>query len=162
VAAPASFTRGGLTDFGFHGFLPVRDLEARAAEIPAVPGVYAYLRNSINPPVFLERSPAGWFKGLDPTIGIEELRARWLPGCPVVYVGESGNLLKRLRDRARFAAGRAVGARGGRALWQLHDAQDLVVAWRTAKKGQSTKELERSLLDAFRLQWHQAPFANLR
>jgi hypothetical protein len=157
-----SFTRNGLRKAGFRGFLPVRDLLARSAEIPAAPGVYVYLRESADPPVFLERSSAGWFKGLDPTIGLEELRARWIPGSPVVYVGESGNLRERLLLRARFAAGRAVGARGGRALWQLEDAQALVVAWRPARKGQSTKELERSLLDAFRLECNRPPFANLR
>jgi hypothetical protein len=162
MAAPATFTRQGLSNAGFRGFLPVRDLEARAAEIPAVPGVYAYLRESSDEPVFIERSPAGWFKAKDPTISVDELRRRWIAGCPVLYVGESGNVRERLRLRARFAAGHAVGARGGRALWQLQDAQDLVVAWRPAKKTENTKEVERSLLEAFRLCWHRAPFANLR
>src|SRR6266516_4038090 len=54
---------------------------------------------------------------------------------------------------ATFAAGHRIGAWGGRALWQLKDAQDLVIAWRPVTDGQTAKEIESSLLDAFRLQW---------
>jgi len=131
------------------------------ASIPAVPGVYAYLLESNDAPAFLERSPAGWFKGRDPTITVDVLYGRWIPGCPVLYLGQTSNLRRRLRQRARFAAGRRIGAWGGRALWQLKDAQDLVIAWRPVTDGQTAKEIESSLLDAFRLQWQRLPFANL-
>jgi hypothetical protein len=162
VAALASFTRADLEDRGFRGFLAVSELRVHAAQIPATPGVYAYLRDSNHPPSFLERSPAGRFRGRDPTIGVDILESRWIEGCPVVYLGQTSNVRGRLFERARFAAGQPVRAWGGRALWQLEDSRDLIVAWRLVSDSRTARELEQSLLAAFRLQWQRPPFANLR
>ena len=50
--------------------------------------------------------------------------------------------------------------RGGRLLWQLTDAQDLLVAWRV--EPDSIGMIERDLVDEFEKTYCRYPFANLR
>lgn len=74
----------GITDlrrFGFVGFVPVAQLDRNErAAIPRESGVYAVVREITDAPRFLERSGGGWFKGEDPTVRVDELEAKWVPG----------------------------------------------------------------------------------
>jgi hypothetical protein len=91
------------------------------------------------------------------------LRDRWIDGSPVVYLGETGDLHKRLKQRLAFGAGRAVGAWGGRALWQIPFSEDLVFAWRATDSKQAAVALERDLLAAFQqMNDGHRPFGNRR
>ncbi|WP_205687294.1 hypothetical protein [Cellulomonas endophytica] len=81
--------RGGLGDAGFHGF--VRFSELPAADVPAEEGVYVVVRPSVEPPSFRAVSPAVWFKGQDPTVPVDMLRAAWTDSA-VLYIGKAGRV----------------------------------------------------------------------
>ena len=88
-------------------------------------------------PVFHERSPAGWFKGKDPSVDVERLERKWISGASVIYIGKAGvgrsgrgGLRRRLDQYRRHGAGEAVGHWGGRFIWQLCDSDRLRVAWK--------------------------------
>jgi hypothetical protein len=71
------------------------------------------------------------FKGRDPNVPIATLEAAWRPDACVVYIGKANVLQTRLRLYARFGAGEPVAHWGGRYIWQLAHADELLVAWRT-------------------------------
>ena len=72
--------RDSLRKRGFDGFLTVAQLRAsRLREVPGQPGVYAFLRESKDSPVFLARSVGGHFKGKDPTVSVGTLERAWMP-----------------------------------------------------------------------------------
>ena len=82
-----------------------------------------------------------------------------MPDAAVVYIGKAGSLSERVGSLIAFGNGHAAGHRGGRYLWQLADAEDLLVAWRPEDE---PERAEAALLDAFRAQHGVLPFANLR
>ena len=69
------WTRDGLASAGFEGFIPFQDLPT--SPVPRGQGVYAILRDGADPPVFLEESPAGWFKGKKPSVDLLTLQSAW-------------------------------------------------------------------------------------
>jgi hypothetical protein len=91
------------------------------------------------------------------------LHAKWVPGAHTVYLGKGDKLQSRLKTYARFGAGEPVAHWGGRYIWQLADADELLVAWRALGDGVATaREDEIGLLGHFRaLHDCQRPFANL-
>ena len=161
-----SWTREGLQAFGFRGFVTFAALPG--VDVPRAPGVYCVLRPSAAAPVFLSHSPAGHFKGEDPTVSIADLQSQWVDGAHVVYIGKANQgatgtrgLRKRLDEYRAFGAGRPVGHRGGKRIWQLADSAELLVAWKTTvDEAATTTELE--LLAAFRQAYGRLPFANMR
>jgi hypothetical protein len=157
---PAPFCRDDLERRGFQGFLTFAALNRIGLSvIPSTPGCYAVLHTAGGSPAFLERSPAGWFKGKDPTISISDLQSAWLADCETIYIGQSGDLRRRWQTRMKFGAGAAVGAWGGRAIWQLRDSDDFVLAW---KAEEHPKVTEKQLLEEFRSVYGRRPFANRR
>lgn len=86
-AHTVSFTAEGLRAQGFVGFERFLRLDLR--QLPTGAGVYVVLRESDDRPTFLERNPAGWFKGQDPTVRIAELEAAWPDGAQCVYIGKA-------------------------------------------------------------------------
>jgi hypothetical protein len=82
------------------------------ADVPSSPGVYTVVRPATTPPSFLDTSPAGWFKGKDPTVPRKQLAAAWVPGESIVYIGKATRLRRptlgrptvdRVRDRSTTA-----------------------------------------------------------
>lgn len=151
---------------GFGGWIPFAALPT--ADVPAHPGVYVIVRPSDDPPRFLARSPAGHFKGKDPTVTVAELDGLWVPGERVVYIGKANagtggrrHLRKRLDEFRRFGAGQPVGHSGGRRIWQLADHDTLLVGWRVTPDAEAAA-LETQMLAAFRAYHGQLPFANMR
>ena len=110
-------------------------------------------------PTFLDANPGGRFKGRDPSVSSEALRANWVDGAEVVYIGKADNLRRRLREFARFGEGKPIGHWGGRLIWQLADSAELVVAW-TETPGRMPREVEVEMISAFRSAWGKPPFAN--
>ncbi|HXQ00338.1 MAG TPA: hypothetical protein VN845_09800, partial [Solirubrobacteraceae bacterium] len=114
------------------------------AEIDSVPssgGVYVVMRSSSEAPSFLALNPAGRFKGHDPTVPAEALRANWVDGAEVVYIGKANQLRRRLRQFADVGAGKPIGDWGGRLVWQLADSQKLLLAWKQTP-GRVPREVE--------------------
>ena len=160
---PRAFTRSGLGDAGFQGFVTFAALRAdRFAGVPQAGGAYVVLREADSVPAFLPANPGGRCKGKDPTLPPTKLQERWVAGAHVIYIGKANDLRRRLRQYSRFGAGQAVGHWGGRLIWQLAQADQLVVAWREVAAAQAPADLERDLLDAFCMQYGSLPFANRR
>lgn len=145
---------------GFVGFVPVKELRHNTITLPNAGGVYVLLRMSEASPQFLEIGSAGFFKGKDPNVSIEELNANYINGSKTVYIGKATSLRKRLGQLLHFGAGSAVGHWGGRYLWQLADAEDLLVAWKVITS-ESPREAESRMLIDFKNRYGKLPFANL-
>lgn len=146
----------------FQGFVPFADLPS--SDVPTGPGVYVVTRPSVTPPEFLPTSPAGHFRGKDPSVAVTELQSCWVPEEPVVYIGKAAagasgkrGLRKRLDEYRRHGAGRPIGHWGGRMIWQLADSADLLVAWRLEE---NARELEKAMIAEFVSVYGKRPFAN--
>lgn len=156
-----SFTRASLEEDGFCGFVPLHTLDVEV--VPPIPGVYAVVRRSVDPPAFRRENPGGRFKSLDPTVPISKLAAKWVEGCSVLYIGKAGSGKATLRSRIRqyrdFGQGKPVGHCGGRYIWQLADARDLLVCWKSTSA--NPRDEKKVLLARFQGCYGRLPFANL-
>lgn len=144
----------------FNGFVRVFNLRGEALkDIPDVPGVYMVLRDSGERPDFLARGSGGYFKGKDPNVPLSELCANWVEGAKVLYIGKAKSLRKRISQYLRFGDGRPVGHWGGRYIWQLADAQELIFCWMPVDGDPDALETE--MICRFREHYGSRPFANL-
>src|SRR6476620_9117777 len=80
-----TWTQNDLVEDGFSGL--VRFAELPGTSVPAAPGVYVIVRPTRTDPAFLDKSPAGWFKGKDPSVPLAALENAWVPRSEVVYIG---------------------------------------------------------------------------
>jgi hypothetical protein len=163
-ASPADFDHAELQSQGFTGFVSFADLPA--SDVPTGPGVYLVVRPTTAPPMFLAASPAGRFKGKDPSVSIGVLEQKWVPAASVIYIGKAAGgatgrrgLRKRLDEYRRHGAGQPVGHWGGRMIWQLADSADLLVVWRETPD-EDPEVVESAMLDAFIAEHGTLPFAN--
>lgn len=155
-----SFSVAELQRLGFQGFVSVGQLrQTRCSEVPTSAGVYVVVRDRETPPAWLSSSPGGRFKQRDPTVPVEVLKANWIPGALVVYIGKADQLQRRLRQYMDFGAGAPVGHWGGRLIWQIEDANSLTVGWLPTANPLAR---EAALIQAFVDEHGAMPFANLR
>ena len=159
-----TFTRAGLAARGFVGFERFKGI--RLDHVPLQPGVYVVLREKDSRPVFLDRSPAGWFKGQDPTVPVAELEDAWPDSAHCVYLGKAGSgrsgargLRQRIKEFRQYGNGRPVGHQGGRRVWQLADADDYVLAWRPTP-GRDPEATEAELINGFMAEHGKRPIGN--
>lgn len=135
--------------------------------VPETRGVYLVARKSRKPVRFLAESCGGKFKQREPSVAEESLKKRWLSAPVVLYVGKAGgtdqatSLRARLHSYMRFGLGQPCAHWGGRYIWQLADARDLLVFWKATPRIEP-KVAESKLLSEFRDLYGQLPFANLR
>src|SRR4051794_23018618 len=98
---PKSFDRAGLEAAGFIGWSTWDELCASKLEaVPHGPGAYVVSRSSTAAPAFLPTSPAGHFKGKDPSVPTERLMAEWVDGATIIYIGKADVLRRRLQQFA--------------------------------------------------------------
>lgn len=156
-----------LVDFGFCGGETIAGLQSTCAAVPEGRGIYIVARRSRKPVRFLAKSTGGKFKQRDPTVDEHQLRTRWLAAPAVLYVGKAGatdqatSLRARLHSYMQFGLGRPCAHWGGRYIWQLSDARELLVFWKATPRVEP-KVAESKLLSEFRDIYGQLPFANLR
>lgn len=132
------------------------------AAVPRQAGCYVVYRQAADPPSFLATSSGGRFKGKDPTVAHERMADEWIPNANVVYIGKADDLRTRLKAYARFGAGEPVAHWGGRLIWQLTDADDLLVAWHVVATSTPSRDLEKRLLAQFAKDHaSRRPLANL-
>ncbi|WP_206542011.1 HTH domain-containing protein [Leucobacter celer] len=151
---------------GFLGFESIDALMRSSEAIPNVCGVYILVRAATSGPAFVETGTGGHFKGRDPNVPTSVLQENWVQGAGVVYIGKAGDpgtaatLRTRLRQYLRFGLGESVGHWGGRYVWQLADAKELLVGWLPLPAG-NPSEVESHLIGQFRNHFEKRPFANL-
>ena len=157
-----------LIKHGFEGFKTVRELMMSCREIPKEKGVYVVLREKDERPKILDKRPFDCQEEKYPSYLKLELEKEWVEGTHIVYIGKAGGtgqktgLHKRLSTYIRFGKGKKAAHGGGRSIWQLSDALDLIVCWRVL----SDKEpccVESDMIANFCKQHDgKRPFANRR
>ena len=151
---------------GFEGFKTVRELMMSCRDIPKEMGVYVVLREKDERPKILEKRPFDCQEEKYPSYSKTELEKEWVEGTYIVYIGKAGGseqktgLHKRLSTYIRFGKGKKVAHGGGRSIWQLSDALDLVVCWRILSDEEPCC-VESKMIANFRKQHdNKRPFAN--
>jgi hypothetical protein len=94
-------------------------------------------------------------------VSVDALRSAWVPGAEVMYIGKAGDLHRRLNEYRRHGSGQRVGHWGGRYIWQLADADLLLVAWQLTP-GPDHGDVESRFIAEFVTSYGQRPFANRR
>jgi hypothetical protein len=148
---------------------PVRTIGAlrRGAidDVPNTAGVYFVTRPPRIAIRLRHRSPAGWFKGRNPTIPAAELRRRLAANPYTLYIGKAAGTSSRSTLRARIRAylrhgeGHRAGHWGGRAIWQIAPSDKLTITWIPTTPARA-RTLERRLLRDFKELFGVYPFAN--
>ena len=157
-----TLTIDALRGEGFNGFLTFEELRLDASAVPSsAGGAYVVVRQSTEAPGFLEESCGGHFKGRNPTEIVDVLERKWVPDAQIVYIGKGDLLQRRLKQYARFGAGRPVGHLGGRYIWQLANSGELRVAWKACANGETATQLEAKLVGRFKQLYGRLPFANI-
>ena len=152
---------------GFEGFETIETLDADRKRMPTVRGVYLLTRASTAQPRFVNPGTGGFFKGRDPNVSIKTLRDKWVPNTVTVYIGKAGSptgkatLRSRLSQFWSFGNGKAVGHWGGRLVWQLADARELIVCWKSTPDD-DPRLVEAGLIAQFLARHRRLPFANLK
>lgn len=152
---------------GFSGFKTIAELEKGINTIPNECGVYILLRPNDSKPIFLEKGTGGSYKGRNPNVEISKLEAKWLENTPILYIGKADKdksskrgVRTRLDEYLQFGRGTTIGHWGGRYIWQLKDASELIVCWKHVDG--SAEQEEKQMLKAFKAKYGKYPFANLR
>lgn len=146
---------------GLRGLFTLPQLaDGQLTTAPDGPGIYTVWRVDPVKPRFARASTAGHYKGGDPTIPVEVLQAAWVPDAALLFAAKAANVRTRVRLLVNFAAGKPVAHWDGRALWQLVDADELLVAWAASDDPAAALA---SLLQRFTEQTGRPlPFANNR
>ncbi|MCC3301664.1 hypothetical protein [Arthrobacter sp. zg-Y895] len=154
-----------LKDDGFTGFRPIDGLDIN--RIPQRQGIFAVLRPEGFEPRFRKESTAGVFKKKKPTLSRDELAAEWVADADVLFLGKAsagsqGNrgLRRQISEFVDFGRGKPPGHWDGRLIWQLLDAEDLLVAWKELPPDALNPALAKYQAEFVRL-YGRLPFANL-
>lgn len=162
-----------LKESGFSGFVTIGQLMNDISLAPVQKGVYVILRKSPSTPVtFIANGTGGFFKGRNPNVKIEQLEKEFLPDVQILYIGKAGGtnkkgeaskatLQSRLEQYMQFGQGLPKGHWGGRYIWQIQEARDLLVCWKPLVTGEP-REVEKEMIAKFKETYGKRPFANLQ
>ncbi len=151
---PATWDRKGLEAIGFEGFLTFVGMDVTL--LPPRRGIYAILRPSASEPEFLNVNPIKRRPPYTPQV----LEGAWIAGAPIVYIGKAEPLRNPgLRGRLAPFSKKSSSHTGGRSIWQLADADDLVVAW-LETPDMPAHEAETIYISEFKRIHGSRPFAN--
>jgi len=139
-------TRACLKAGGFVGWVSFKQM-LQQDRVPRAAGIYVVARSLTGDPKVL------------PTLSEKTLRANWVDGAEIVYIGGANDLRLRLRQLAELGARKPAGHRGGRRIWQLRDSKNLQVAWKETPHA-APAEPEAALIAEFCDRYGKAPFAN--
>ena len=146
---------------GFVGFKTVAEMKnGGCRELPRPGGVYLIVRPHNTKPQFLTVGSGGHFKGQDPNVSIDELKANWVEDTCVLYIGKATSLKTRVSAYMSFGKGSNVGHWGGRLVWQLADSDQLLVCWK--QTDEVPRQVEKDMIKEFRDQYGAWPYANLQ
>ncbi len=148
-----------LKQSGFKGGISVATLKSSCSILPDVPGVYLITKPLEQEASFLEVGSGGHFKGKNPNVPICELEAHWVDDSIVVYIGKATSLKSRINQYMKFGSGKNIGHWGGRYIWQLSNADELLVWWIPVDNPRDT---EKELIKVFKQEFGVRPFANLQ
>jgi len=106
-------------------------------------------------------------KDKDNKYSIENLKEKFNKGNgKIVYIGKAtskkGGLRKRLGDYIKYAYGKNVSHRGGRAVWQIQGWEKLKVYWYPMHDADAAKDLEAKLQIKYKKNNKTLPLANWR
>lgn len=155
---------GGLIKKVF--FVPFTDIDdaffsaitIKNCDIPEKKGVYLIVDNiKKRKAKFVYPSPAGWFRGKNPSVEETKLKEKWVDGADILYIGKSNNLQRRMKQHINFWSGKATGAWGGRIIAQISGYENFQV-WYMECDDPAQKESE--LIDLFKEHYGRLPFAN--
>ena len=151
---------------GFIGFKSINELFLNSSILPDNKGVYCIFYINDMACEFLEEGCGGHFKNKNPNVTLLDLQKNWVKDAKVVYIGKAGGegkkatLRSRLKQYLSFGQGKPVGHWGGRLIWQLKYAKDLVVCWKSLPT-EEPREYEAELIKLFVSKFGKRPFANL-
>lgn len=163
-----------LKNNGFRGFRTVSELWNEMSTIPNIKGVYLVMTPTLANPTFINPGlgPKLYKKKTNPNVSIEELNLNWVNETSVIYIGKAGGYKKdgtemdatlksRLRTYLNFGQGKDVRHYGGRYIWQLKNASDLILCWKPTPNDDPRK-IEKQLFEKFINQFGKRSFANLK
>lgn len=152
----------GIPESFFDGFKTIAELKNSCSEIPNVEGVYLVLRTAEKTPVIKSSSLDGYvhFPNDSPCYSVDELEDNYIDGSHILYIGKSTKLRTRIRTYMRFGKGKRAGHGGGRAIWQLADADDLIVCWVATTV--DSRDVEKEMIHRYKSNhFGKRPFANM-
>lgn len=158
-----STERAMLEKDGFEGWITVEQLRESRRDVPAGKGVYMVLRTiSDEMPKFLVKGSGGFHKGVDKNYPVYDLMSRWVDGTSIMYIGKTDDSLrKRISAYIRHGQGKDASHRGGRSIWQLPNAGELVFVWKVLPVTENAEAYERLLIQRFQEEHGgKMPFAN--
>ncbi|MDE0209492.1 MAG: hypothetical protein OXJ64_06375 [Boseongicola sp.] len=135
-------------------------------DLPTSPGVYAVCLSDWEVRAFTRHAGRARHASPADVSQLSDKRDQILAAGPtdILYIGKAGGrgtrtLRNRIRELARFGAGRALNHRGGARLWQLDGIDEAHVHMWCCPRGRA-ESLESELLDRFRTDHGDWPFAN--
>jgi hypothetical protein len=158
------FARDDLEARGFCGFLSIANLQKDLTLIDNKAGVYVVCAPE-KPVEFQTADENEYLRSRHKRETLDELKENWVDDARVVYIGKAGGfkvratLRSRLKSYFRYGKGRNSGHSGGRYLWQIADAQDLQVAWKTTPN-EEPSVIESVMIAEFKALYGKRPFAN--
>ena len=152
-------------DYDFTGFRPMKEIFKGHSTVDKVQGVYLVLYPHLTKPVFINPGTGAFLKGESPNVDTAILESRWVEDTVVLYIGKGGGdeikatLQIRLMQYAGFGRGKKYAHRGGRYIWQIQNAHELVVCWKHFSEDPRT--VEKRYIQLFKDRYGKPPFANI-